>query len=80
MSVCTVRVQAWPAGRSSCIVAVTEVSAVASRAATRFSAFTGAPIGSRSPWNTMDGAGPPGAGEPPVRMAANAPATLRAAP
>ena len=62
------------------VVSDTEVSAVASRAARRFSAFTGATIASRSPWNTINGTGPPGAGEPPVRMAANAAATLRAAP
>ena len=71
----------WPVVCSSrSVVCDTEVSAVASRAARRFIAFTGATIGSRSPWNTINGTGPPGPGEPPVRMAANADATLRAAP
>ena len=44
-------------------VAAIELSAVASRAATMFLAFTGATILSRSPWNTINGSGPPGPGD-----------------
>ena len=53
---------------------------VVSRAATSFSAFTGATTASASPWKTISGTRPAGAGEPPVRMAANAETMSCAAP
>ena len=70
----------WLSRPSISVVLDTVVSSSARRAATSFSAFTGATTLSASPWNTISGTGAPGPGVPPVRMAAKADATSCAAP